>query len=470
VYGSGRLALQLVSFITLPILTRVFTPAEYGIVETITTFVSIVGVFAALALNSAAQRSYYDHADDSVRERRLVVSTGLWTTLAWSTALSLALLLASGPLSELFFGTRDHADLIALALLIVPLTIATTYLQDVLRLFQQPGRYVLVSVLLSGLTIAFVLWFVVVEDRGLLGIYLGGLLAAPVPLVVAWLLVRRMVALEFSRSDARVMLAYALPLLPVAAATWITQLADRFFLLHFTSTAEVGLFGVGNRLANVLMLAVIAFGVAWSPFALDLYSRDRDRERGVRARAFAAVGITLGFGAVVLGVWAREFFRIVTDPAFEDAYKVVGLLLGSVVAFGLCGVTMTAITITRQTKYFAYYAAYTTALSLALNFILIPPFGMVGAAVASFATFSALAVLYFVRAQRLDPAPFPLRPVLVALAVAAALIAIGSAVRLESVALSVLAKLPLVLVYPLVVWRLGWLRHTRTEPPAAVAK
>jgi hypothetical protein len=43
-------------------------------------------------------------------------------------------------------------------------------------------------------------------------------------------------------------------------------------------------------------------------------------------------------------------------------------------------------------------------------------------------------------------------------------------VRLESVALSVLAKLPLVLVYPLVVWRLGWLRHTRTEPPAAVAK
>jgi O-antigen/teichoic acid export membrane protein len=55
---------------------------------------------------------------------------------------------------------------------------------------------------------------------------------------------------------------------------------------------------------------------------------------------------------------------------------------------------MTAISLARQTKYFAYYAVYTSALNIALNFLLIPPFGMVGAAAATFVTYAVLAVLY----------------------------------------------------------------------------
>lgn len=457
VYGSGRLGLQLFSIVTLPVLTREFSPAEYGIVETISTFASIVVVVATLSLNSAVQRSYFDHPDDDSKGRRTVVSTGLWVTLGWSTALCLALVASARPLSRLFFGTDAHGDLIALALVALPLTIAVTYLQDLLRLLQRPGLYVVVSFLLAGSTVAFVLWFVVVEDAGLRGVYLGGLAAAPAPLVASWWLVRRTLALTFDFSELRVMLAYALPLIPVGAATWLMQFADRFFLLHYASVADVGLYGVGVRLANVLMLAVIAFATAWSPFVFDLYSRDPDRERAVRARAFAAVGIGLGFGAVCLGVWAREFLRVVTDPAFEDGYKVVGLTLGAIVALGLNGVTMTAISLSRRTVYFALYTAYTTCVNLALNFALIPRFGTVGAAAASFVTAWTLAGLYYLRAQRLDRAPFAVAPVLALLAFAGLLIAIGSLVRLDDVALSALVKLPLVAAYALVAWRLSGL-------------
>lgn len=458
VYGSGRLGLQLFSLITLPILTRVFVPAEYGIVETISTFASVVVIVATLSLGSAVQRSYFDYTDAQVSERRTVVATGFWTTAGWSIAICLALVPLARPLSALFFDTDEHWELIALAVLALPLTIGITYFQDVLRLLQQPGRYVAISFLLTGLTVSFVLWLVLAEDQGLRGVYLGGLLAAPVPLLAAWWLVRRTLALDFSRRELRLMLAYSLPLLPVAAATWVMQFADRFFILYYASTAEVGLYGVGVRLTNVLMFAVIAFGVAWAPFILDLHSRDADAERGVRARAFAAVGIGLGFGAVCLGVWSREFFRTITDPQFEEAYKVVGLLLGAVVALGLNGVTMTAISLARRTSYFAWYTAWTSALNVGLNFALIPPFGMVGAAAASFATAAALALLYYRRAQALDPAPFDLRAVLGSLALAALLIAVGSTIRLDDVLQSALVKLPLVLIYPLVVWRAGWFR------------
>ena len=263
------------------------------------------------------------------------------------------------------------------------------------------------------------LWLVLVEDEGLRGIYLGGLLAAPVPLFVSWWLVRRTLALDFSRpelrADARVRAAAAAG----RSRGWVMQFADRFFILHYADAAEVGLYGVAVRLTNVLMLG--GDRVRHSPgrrSSSNCTAATSSAERAVRARAFAAVGVGLGFGAVCLGVWSREFFRTVTDPAFEDAYKSVGLLLGAVVALGLNGVTMTGISITRKTMYFARYAGYATALNIALNFLLIPPFGMVGAAGASFATAAALAALYYWRAQLLDAASFDLRAVLGALALA----------------------------------------------------
>jgi hypothetical protein len=50
--------------------------------------------------------------------------------------------------------------------------------------------------------------------------------------------------------------------------------------------------------------------------------------------------------------------------------------------------------------------------------------------------------------------------VLAALGLAAVLIVIGSSISLDNVWLSALVKLPLVLLYPLVVWRLGWFRFS----------
>jgi O-antigen/teichoic acid export membrane protein len=159
-------------------------------------------------------------------------------------------------------------------------------------------------------------------------------------------------------------------------------------------------------------------------------------------------------------LFAREFLSTVTDPSFEGAYKVVTILLVGTVALGLNGVTMTAISLTRKTKYFARYAVYTSVFNIALNFLLIPPFGIVGAAVATSATYVLLAGLYYGRAQRLDRAAFDVRTAATALGVAALIVAVASPVLLEPLWLSVLVKLPLVLLYPLLAWRLGWVRSS----------
>jgi O-antigen/teichoic acid export membrane protein len=167
--------------------------------------------------------------------------------------------------------------------------------------------------------------------------------------------------------------------------------------------------------------------------------------------------VTFGLclGAVILSVFAREFFLTVTSRSYARAYEVVGLSAGAVVALGINSVTMSGISISRQTIHFARYAVVAAVVNVGLNFALIPWLGMVGAALATFLSYAALAVLYYIRAQALDPAPFDLRRVLLIVAVAAVVITAGTFIRIDPLWLSFLTKVPLVAAFLLALRMLG---------------
>ena len=455
VYGSGRVVIQLFSLITLPILSRIFLPADYGVIETITVFAAFISILAGLALASSAQRSYFDYSAEQPAERRAVLSTAFWTMVVWSTALTAVVASLSRPLSELFFDGSAEADLIALAMAATPIWLVTSYFLEVLRLRQQPGRYVLLSLFGATLSVCLILAFVAVLDWGLEGFYLAAIASGVPAAILGLALVPGSLGLRFDRRELRIMLAYSLPLIPVAGTAWVMQFIDRFFVLKFVSVSELGLYSIGNRLANVLLLGVTAFSIAWAPFILELHNRDAQHEREVRAKSLTYVALALGFGAVLLSVFANEVLHLLTPPDFYGAYVVVGILCAGIVALGLNGVTMTGISISRRTGYFARYAVYTAVLNVALNFALIPLFGIVGAAVSTSVTYGVLAVLYYWRAQRLDPVSFELRRLVIILTITGVLMAVGTPIALDPPWLSIAAKLPIVLAFPVLVWMLG---------------
>jgi O-antigen/teichoic acid export membrane protein len=437
IYGTGRIAFQVLLLLSAPILTRVFTTAEYGVLEIMTTLTAALGVIVILGLDSATQISYFDYPAEAIEKRRVVLSTTFWTLLGWAAIVLGVAAASSRFLADALFGGK-YALVITLAIGALLLEMMFTFGQLILRVQGRPGTYSVLSVLWGVATLGFMLVLVAGLDEGLRGYYLGFLLADAVVLVVTLFVVRDSLRPVWDRRELRIMLAFGLPLIPLAASTWIMQLVDRFFLLHYASVAEVGVYGIGARLSNLLLLAVVTLGLAWSPFVFDLAAREPEEEHRVRARSLTYTAILLAFGALVVSVFARELFVTVIDAKFEEAYKVVGLLAGSVVAIGLNAVTSTGISLKRRTGYFARYAVYVAVLNIALNFLLIPPYGMVGAALATMLTYGALAVLYYHRAQLLDPAPFDLAKLLTALTVAAALIAIGTFVNLDPVWLSVL--------------------------------
>ena len=445
IYGSGRVAVQALSLLTIPIFTRIFTTGDYGIIETISALATVVALVSSLGLESASQRSYYDYTPEEVNQRRMVLSTTFWTLVCWSSVLGFILALCALLLSRLFFGDNSAAWWIRLAMIAVPVGVISNYFREVLRLRHQPERFALLS-FINGLgTVGTSLLLVAGLHWGLLGNYVGALCGGLLGLGASIWLVRDVVHRGFDRSELRVMLAYGLPLVPVAASTLVLQVADRFFILHYVSTSEVGLYSLSVRLSNLLLFGVTAFGAAWSPFMFELFNRDPEQEKRLRPQALSLVTLVLCLGAIALSLYAREFFLTITHPQFENAYLTVGLLTGSVIILGMNTVIMSGISLSRQTQYFTWYTLACAAFNILLNFLLIPRYGMLGAAAATLASYIVLMSLYFYRSQLLSPVQYNPKRILALFSLTALAGSTGALLRVDPVWLGLAVKTPILL-------------------------
>jgi O-antigen/teichoic acid export membrane protein len=405
VYGLGAVAQQILGVITLPIYARVFDPAAYGVVEDITVGMAALAIVIDLGLTSAAQRSYFDYDDGQSEERRIVVSTWVFPSVAIAVLLGAAVAVASHPLSEWTFGTGRFGPAIVLTGIAIPMLTLATVLREVMRLRFQARRY-LGSSLISGavgagLSVTLVLVFHLGVEGVFAGVLAGNGLAGLYGLIVTWPYVGR----RISRRELGIMVAFGLPLIPNAISSWVLQFVDRILLTKLGDLNQVGQYAIANRLSLALLLIVTAFSTAYAPFMLALHGEDPEVERQLRARLLTYVTASMVTLAVVLSLFAREIVSVLA-PSYHQSYQAVALVCGGAAALGFSQVAMSEITITRKTKLFAVYASVAAVINIGLNFALIPPWGQVGAGIATAASYIVLAILYYRGAQAISRTPY----------------------------------------------------------------
>jgi len=438
VYGLSGVMLQAVGVVTLPVFARAFTRDEYGVLEIGLVVSAFVLTIVDLGLASAAQRSYYDYPQADSDARKAVVFTALSVTTAVAILAASILAAFSEPLAAWLYGSRDERPFLLAVALAVPLVVLANFLREVMRLRFRAWSYVVASTLAAVVSTVVSVTGVVALDWGISAIFVGVIAGSTLAAVYGIAVVHRDVGRRFSTKELRAMLFYGVPLVPAALSLWGLALLDRVMLGKLADLTEVGEYAVANRVSSLLMLAVTAFALAFGPFIFSIYSEDREKEKIVRAKALTYLTIVLLAGGVALTLFAREAIDVVA-PRFDRAYEAVGPLTLGVVAFGISSVVLAGISFARRTVYVAGIAAAAVLVNAVLNLILIPPFGMIGAAVAATAGYTTLAVVQYFVAQRLYPTPYELGKIVRGTAIAVALGSIGL-LTLEPLALAFAVK------------------------------
>ena len=447
IYGFGGLVQRILAVLLLPVYTRYLSPSDYGIVETLIALTTVLVITLRLGITNAFFRFYFDRPDPE--HRRLVLRTSFWFTMGMAT-LGLAVGAAfSREISSVLFGSADEAEVVAAAFVGLWAQMNYEQLTSLFRVEERSVAYVTASLANVALTIGATLALVVALDAGPLGVVVGNFTGT---LLVYAALVgyrREQLGLQFDRGLFREMNRFGMPLVPSALLLWVTNFSDRFFLVKLADTQEVGLYSVGVRIASAMALLLTAFRTAWPAFA---YSIDDDREA---KRTYAFVLTYLVFlttwvatGLALLSPWLVDW---IAAPAFAESSRVVGPLAFAVVIFAGYVVMVIGVGRARRTQFNWVVTGAAAIVNVTLNLLLIPRYGMMGAAAATIAAYATMFAGMAWWAQRIYPVPYQWRRVVTAVAAGLALVAVG---KLAGGGLPVAVALSV--AYPLLLFPAGF--------------
>jgi O-antigen/teichoic acid export membrane protein len=397
IYGFGVVVSQVVGFFLIPLYTRYLTPSDYGALEIFTATTSVLSVVFVLGLTTALFRSYYLHEDEA--KKKAAVSTAFLFLTATSAVLTLLLIGLSGSFSTLLFHSGEYTFYFRIIFLTLFCNTGVAIGLAVFRAREEPTRYALVTVSQVVISIALNILFVIVLHKGVLGILEATLIAAAILYLSLIVTLIKRAGFSFSRDELKRMLAFGLPLVPAGLSAWILTLADRYFLQFLSTPEQLGLYSLGYKFGLVISgLLVAPFLTAWAPFAFSIFKEKTAKQ--VYSRAFTYFVLVAMLAALALSVLSREVLAIMATPAFHDAYKVIPLIALSYVLYGCFQLLGVGLGLMAKTRYSALIVTVAAILNLGLNYLLIPDYGMMGAAWATLISYLVLAVLSFVVSRR----------------------------------------------------------------------
>ncbi len=444
VYGLGGIVSRVLAVFLLPLYTRYLDREDLGAVGLVVALSAVLVTILRLGISSAFFRYYFDSPDPA--RRRLVVRTSFWFTLASATLGLAAGLLLGGLVADLL--GLDDPNLVRAGFVGIWAQMNYEQLTALFRAEERSTAFVLASLANVAITVAATVLLVVVWEQGAFGVIVGNFTGTLLVYLALLAVHREQLGLQFSRPLLREMNRFGIPLVPAALALIAVNFSDRFFLVHLADLEEVGLYEIGVRIASAMVLLLTAFRMAWPAFA---YSIEDDGE-AKRTYAFVLTYLVVAASwlALALGLLAPWLVRVLTQPDFYEGQRVVAPLAFGGMAYAAYIVMAIGVGRAKRTQFNWLITGVAAVVNVALNLLLIPPYGMMGAAIATVAAYGVMFAAMTWYAQRVFPTPYQWRRVLTAVAAAVALLLAGRALGGLAVALV------LTLAYPLALALLGF--------------
>jgi O-antigen/teichoic acid export membrane protein len=402
VYGIGSVAGHLVGLILLPVYTHHLAVEKYGLLDNLFVLSMLLSAAIPLGLPDALQRFWFLAKTDE--ERREVVGTALsGVLLLVLVAVPPLLLFAPGILEGLFDDTTEIDALRLVAITLLPASVMTFGLA-ILRSRFRSAAYGVCSIVQVAVLGVVNTWLVAGVGLGITGVFLGGLIAATATAGLALWFVRADLSLRRSGARLKEMLRYGVPLVPSFLAFWALSYADRWLLLRMDGAYEVGLYAAGAKVAGIML--VLNFGVltAFNPVALKMVGESGARRFYARSMtAYGAVAATVAVGLTAL---APEVLGLLTPAGYHDGAAAVPWLTLGFFFSGLTVFLSIGLHIEKRTPWITWIALIAAAANVGLNLVLIPFWGMVGAAMATAGAYALMAALFHQVTNRIYPVDF----------------------------------------------------------------
>lgn len=443
IYSFGNLSGHILSFLLLPVYTRLLTTRQYGILALITVFRTIFQRVVNLGIESSIVKVYFEI--DNKRDKKVVISTAFAFVLIVASIFTGCFWFFREKLSIVLLNSPEFAYLFSFALLASFFFIIKTVPLSVFRAQEKALIYSIFAFLTLILGLSFNILFVIVFRENVRGILKSAFLSQCIIFLFILPLFFKNLFFKFKKEYLTRMLTFGLPIVPSGLAIWILTLLDRYFLKVFTTMDIVGIYSLGYKIATIMsMLVIVPFSMAWSPLVLKWYNEGTAKE--LNAKVYRYYSIAGFFIALIISLYSKEIIHIMTTPPFFDAYKIVYFIVLAYLFHGFYMIFTAGCTFFRKTFYFPIATGTAAIMNTILNILLIPHYKMMGAAIATVLSYFVMTALMYIFSDKYYHIPFDFITTIKVGLIATTLYILGFFTG-NNLAISVVLKLFLVVLY-----------------------
>ncbi len=402
IYGVSSIVGRFLNFLLVPFYTHYLAPSEYGTVATLYSYIAFAFIIYGYGLESAYMR-YVASQEIGDKDQNFSISfLSLWMT---SAVLSLGVFVFSDEIST-WMGLGVGGGLLIRyaawilffdALVIIPFAS--------LRMEQKAKTFATLKVFNILVNVVANIILLVVLNMQTDGVLLANLIASSVTFFVLLKVIFSHLTFRLPEKLYSALLKFGLPLIPAGIASVAMHVIDRPILKALTDEATVGVYQANYRLGILMMLLVSMFDYAWRPFYLAHY-KDADA-KPMFARVFTYLVALLAFALVAGSLFIEDIIRVKIlggyffHPAYWSGVGIVPWILLSYIFAGAYANFVIGVNIEKKTQYLALITGAGAVVNVVANYLLIPHFGMMGAAYATLASYLTMAISIYFPSQRL---------------------------------------------------------------------
>lgn len=393
VYLIGEVFSKALGFLLIPLYTRYLAVDDMAFLATVMMLWPIVMILLGQGFSAYIVRQYFEYND-----KKSFVTTILPFAMISAVFIALALHEAGSWLCDHIFRGMDYKPYLQYSVFFALFRLCFVLVNSVFQAKRQPRTVVELTIVIFGSQLISVVAAVFIFHTNLLGILnaqlIGYFSAFLVYVYKVWPEFGGKIHWKYTLPA----MGFVLPLLPHSLSTWSISYISRIFIERSMSLEDLAVYSVAVQLTLILGIINNGLNKSWAPFVYQNFkSPDFDDLFSLSARKVIIFVMLLG---TALMLFSRELLYLMGKTAYMEAEAIFPILLLSYIFQILYFIHISIIVYFNKTKLLPFISISTSSLCIGLNVILVPRWGMYGAAIVTTLSFLLMSLFSYLLALR----------------------------------------------------------------------
>lgn len=382
----GKISVQFISFLMLPLYTGVLSTNDYGIIDIVLTYVALFSPVVTLQLEMAVFRFLVDKRSNEKEKSRIITNVLITSFFCLFVSLSIFYFIAN---------LLNYKY----TLYTIFLILTTAIYGIILQISRGEGKnidYSIACIIAGILNVTLNIYFLVNLKIGLVGMFLAQIISTSISILYLYIklkIYRNLNIKYYEKSCVKELLDYSFPLVPNGIIWWIINVSDRTIIKLLISNSANGIYAISNKFSGLFINAYNIYNMSWTEsVSLNIKNNSDDFIN-------SAFNKSIKFFSLVclMIISAIPFvFKILINDKYIEAYNYIPILmlgtLANIIASLLGGIYIAL----KETKKTMYTSLLAGIINILVNMLFIRIIDIYAAALSTLVSFIIIVIYRYV--------------------------------------------------------------------------